>query len=409
MASSVFPTPATTALPPGAGNVIFSGISTGADYTYTTSLAAGKYILVAINSTGITSWESGSNGNQGYQGAASGTPMYIDLTATETAFNPYSTWNYRTTTFSGISLNYQQAEFANTGTLLAFPGGSNYITVTTDLVTWTTRSIAFSPATTTYQVAYNAAANPAWLATCTGTTTTSSAASSTDGVTWTLRDGAGSSGDIGRGCAINSAITNKYAMVAAGLSSYVFTSTNAVTWTRRTITAATVSPGYILTNNLSTGQVYVTTHNSTNYVTTSTDGVTWSTRLTGQTSTGASGAYGNGRYIVNAYNNGTSIGVSTDGVTWTSRTCPVAGNVFFANGKFWASATSAPGQVAVSTDGATWNVRNLLSSYNTTSTLGSGGFYYLNNKMYYQYSSIIFSPNPAYYTLYSAASATTLN
>ena len=97
-----------------------------------------------------------------------------------------------------------------------------------------------------------------------------------------------------------------------------FTSTDGVTWVKRTISGFTALDNPIFLN----GKFYFTSNSSSASFVSSSDGVTWATGTFPATAFWKSITYLNGIYFAVA--NGASAARSADGVTWTSFTMPAS-------------------------------------------------------------------------------------
>ena len=252
-------------------------------------------------------------------------------------------------------------------TFVSVASSTTSAATSTDGITWTQRTLPTSAdwSSVTYgNGVFVSMAQPA-------------AASSTDGITWTQR----TLPVLTR--AYWKAIygSNTFVAVAsdsAGMSAdYGATSTDGITWTQRTLPSAnwrSVTYG---------GSTFVAVSGSgmggfgVNIAASSTNGITWTQRTLPTNSIWRSVTYGNGTFVaVASYASSNTAASSTDGATWTLRTLPTnAGWIFvtYGNGAFIAVATSAA--AASSTDGITWTQRTLPTSADWTSvTYGNGAF-----------------------------------
>jgi hypothetical protein len=193
----------------------------------------------------------------------------------------------------------------------------------------------------------------------------STAASSTDGITWTL-------GTLPEYSSWNSVTYGNNTFVAIGSPGSVASSTDGATWTLRTLPNTNISwQGVTFGNNI----FAAITYNSTTAAS-STDGITWTLRTLPLLRSWKSVTYGNGTFVAVAYMQ-TSAASSTDGIEWTLRTLPDEArwnSVTYGNGTF-AAITYNSTTAASSTDGITWTLRTLPANAAWKSvTYGNGTF-----------------------------------
>jgi len=205
----------------------------------------------------------------------------------------------------------------------------------------------------------------------------------------------------------DAAATGRFTPTAYGNSTYVvglrhatdpngfsvYTSTNAVTWTARSVnwpSTFTYPLGLVYTDKfVMSAYVTGTALTNRNYFFTSTDGITWTTR-TGASSSGGyvmSLIYGNSTYV--AVNSGAGVNgiqTSTDGITWTNRTLAVDlssdgyvayGNSVFVFQGYGPSGSTYRAVIQTSTDAVTWTYRSTFvdSGYPKGLTFANGLFY----------------------------------
>lgn len=354
MGIATFPAPSAggaTAFP-SAGALVASSFETKGYYS--TTLAAGRYIVTAIGAQSNQGWPTNNNdhkkstfsvtsyANNVYQrNAQYGQPMVINLTTTDTVYITSATqhnspWSY---SFSGTNESYRIRErwdSANSDIDKFFWCGYNnadmYVsnklywvppTIPSPYNSNTDGRIAiYNVGSTSYrsQNACNYAAylNDAWF--------------------------------FARGHYVNPSTR----------TITLFRSTDFVTWGAVTTNTTASEPiqGMIYAN----GKYLVCSRDVTNTsnVAWSTDGITWTATNSNMTGSYPQHfAYGNGVYVLV----GTSgrISSSTDGITWAARTAPTTSTnyyrVLFANNLFLAlgdSTGSSYTAMAVSTDGTTW-------------------------------------------------------
>lgn len=203
-----------------------------------------------------------------------------------------------------------------------------------------------------------------YLATVASSTT---AAYSTDGLTWTTTTLPAAVGwnyvDFGNGVFF----ANPF-----GATSTCATSTDGITWTARTKPSSTDTRGAAYGPQ---GFSIVTLNGTASYV--STDAVTWTTGTLPSTAAWATNAYGNGVYV--ALGDALKTASSTDGVTWSAGTLPSIGTrtwqtLGFGGGKFIVVSGGGTGGAAgaYSTDGVTWTQTTVDSATTGLAPYGYG-------------------------------------
>jgi hypothetical protein len=412
-------------LPLGATGVVFAGWSSQGDYTYTTSVPVGNYIAYASpNGSNNFLRLPNSLGTSALTLSAANFPTgsaAVSVISAETAINFASSLvavPVSTTIFPGGG----SAGFIYDGTNIFQAGETpSSLIVSTNGITWTSRTPVFGTAQTVAYSGYNRIAfnngvtNKYIIVGRDISSTGGYISTSTDGVTWTARTGVAiSSNQNANGVVINAAATVKYCLVnySASTGNEIYSSTDAVTWVQRTV-IATSSPysGGVATNGTAaTNQIYVYANraSSGNNISTSTNGITWTTRSSAVPSTGSFGvAWGAGLYVVGT-SSATAYTTSTDGVTWTSRSFTV-GNFgtsgvwpHFLNGLFHIWGNS---QYITSTDGITWIQKNNILPVSTTgfTAIWNGTRYIVNP------NADNYTGRNSYYALYSTTGSTTLN
>lgn len=181
----------------------------------------------------------------------------------------------------------------------------------------------------------------------TGNNTTSSIATSSNGIDWTIRTTPTSTG-------LNAAAFGASTYVVVGNSGNVFSSTDLATWTSRTAGASAFND-VVFANSLfvavgAAGACY-----------TSPDGTTWTSR-----SAGAS-AFTRVIYVAGSINLFIAVGAagavytSPDGVTWTSRSAGAAqfNDIVYNSTSGTLVAVGGAGTIYTSTNGTTWTSRTL--------------------------------------------------
>ena len=290
------------------------------------------------------------------------------------SFIPYNiglTSNIQTQLNSGLSPNaptLTSANLINSGLVsnvfVAIAYTSTTAASSTDGITWTTRTMP--SAQNWLSVTYG---NGTFVAIAYSSTTT--AASSTDGITWTTRTmpsvSLWHSVTYGNGT---------FVAIAYG-STTAASSTDGITWTTRTLPLAPLWQSVTYGNGTFVAIAYATTTAAT-----STDGITWTTRTLSSAVNWISATYGNGTFVAVASNTTTVAASSTDGITWTTRTLPSSAQWYsaaYGNGTFVVISTNST-TAASSTDGITWTTRTLPSAVNWFSaTYGNGTFVVISN------------------------------
>jgi len=246
---------------------------------------------------------------------------------------------------TNISFNY--ALIYNNG--LYIVGGSNgLIKTSTDLVTWTTRSIGennndFIRSLTYGNGLYVYGGSNGVLGT------------STDGITWTARTS-------GTTQTIQTLTYGNGLYVYSGDNGFTGTSTDGITWT------------IPITNDaLTYGDGLYITAGKNGIIHTSTNGITWETRTSGTNQAINALAYGNGLYIYGG-NNGV-LDTSTDGITWTARTSGTTEAIrtlTYGDGLYvYGTNTNI---IGVSSDSINWSMNGISDTSINSITYGDGLF-----------------------------------
>ena len=236
----------------------------------------------------------------------------------------------------------------NAGTYAIASGDGNIFTSTNGANTWTKLSVGTS-ATALYDITY---ANNIWV-----TVGNAIARTSTDAITWTSRTvPANTWTAVGYGSGN---------FVIGGSAGVLASSTDAITWTAKTSPTSSAINAVTYQNNiwLAAGR---------NELLASTDSNTWYSLFTNNQTT----TYGNGLYVIGAAAG--RIATSTNGTTWSlknSGTTSAINRLTYGNGVY--VAVGAGGLVLTSTDATTWTSRTsgTASALNAV-TYGNGLYVY---------------------------------
>ena len=179
---------------------------------------------------------------------------------------------------------------------------------------------------------------------------TTSAASSTDGITWTLRTMPNTSSwdgvTYGNGTFVAVALNN---------TTLAASSTDGITWTLRTMPKALAWYGVTYGNG-----IFVAVASNTTSAASSTDGITWTLRTMPNVLAWYAVTYGNGTFVAVQGSGTISAASSTDGITWTLRTMP--------NASVWYAVTAAPFQSSINSQSIQGQTASIITT--TTYTLG---------------------------------------
>ena len=236
----------------------------------------------------------------------------------------------------------------NAGTYAIASSDGNIFTSTDGANTWTKLSVGTSATALNY-ITY---ANSTWI-----TVGSSIARTSTDAVTWTSRTvPANTWNAVGYG---------NGNFVIASATGNIATSTDAITWTAKTSPTISAINGVAYQNN-----IWLAVGSST--LLASTDSNTWYSLFSNNQTT----TYGNGLYVIGAA--GGRIATSTNGTTWSlknSGTTSAINRLTYGNGVY--VAVGAGGLVLTSTDATTWTSRTsgTASALNAV-TYGNGLYVY---------------------------------
>lgn len=261
--------------------------------------------------------------------------------------------------------NYQTALISSVTVGTGAPATWGRIYHSTDLITWNTKTngaqISVSTSNSSMNTfVYNGGVTEKYVWCGLTTQAAGSIWTSTDSITWTSRTLAGTVDNPGGVC-INANATNKYVLYnRANTANPMCYSTDAVTWTNVTFTTAGTPIGVCATNDTaSTDQIYVYGINSSgNNIITSTDAVTWTARSTGISAAVGGLLWFDSKYWAFTTASGRNFSTSTDGVTWTVTTAPFIitsasgrSRPFIANNKLFVQTANA---WVATTNGTTW-------------------------------------------------------
>lgn len=196
--------------------------------------------------------------------------------------------------------------------------------------------------------------------------------SSKDGYTWSTL------GSVLGGDTITSFVFANFLFVAVGISGVIYTSTDALTWIKRTspVLDSLYSIAHLGGQFIAVG--------SDGAVVTSVNGITWTSHAAPTVQNLYSAAYRNGRYVV--VGGGGVAFTSTDAATWTTQITATFNDLYQVisdNTQFVAVGGAAT--VLVSPDGVTWTSRTG-NAGDLRSIMFTGGRYYTvsNQLTFYQ-------------------------
>jgi hypothetical protein len=360
----------------GAGSLAVSAYTTTGHYT--TTLAAGKYVISVTNqggnidpqnvstsnNSGLSNrpkWNYADSVNDQYSiGNESGTATVVNLTTTA------QVWITNDMSYDNNPLGYVKYYSSVPGTQ-TFRGPSNYRAANSNIDV----GIPFAGVTENDTTRYRAG----WM--LAPTTNTGLYANSSNTINQAER---ASTDNINPGDDIYAVILMDTFMFIGGSAGAgtLWSSSNSTTWTTRTtglsgivydVAKGTVTNNYVAVSGSST---------ATTNISASTDGITWTTRNSGISQQLRCVTFGNNLYV--AAGLAGSITTSTDGTTWSTRTSPqtsVAWNfALYNNNKYLliaAEPTSAGINAAYSTDGTTWTGTSITGSARAEA-LTAGGF-----------------------------------
>lgn len=356
MGISTIPAASSTSAPYAGATTLAASAYTTTGF-YSTTLAAGKYVITVQPSGGTIDpqntnvsynsgtslapkWNFADDVNDLYAiGQDSGTPLTVNLTTTSTIFLTTDLrWNMSPVSYTRYYTSVPNSQF--------YRGSQNFRTANSN---WD-KGIAVYGNRNDNQ----SQTRMGWIP---ADTTFSGMASQS-----TLVDFADSmvTSDQNHGATemCNMLLMDNYMFVGLD-NAQLYSSSNSTTWALRT-TGLSGAIMDVANGNVANTYVAVSRSSSaTANLSVSTDGLTWGTRNSGVSANLNCVTFGNGLYV--AAGNSGNITTSTDGYTWATRTSPQTSNpwniALYNNGKYLllANTSTAAGiNAAYSTDGTTW-------------------------------------------------------
>ena len=333
----------------------------GGSYTNTSTFLAGSGTLYLSYITSST-----------LQGTLNGTSSLNNVVAVSTTGSSTPTqlgWNARA--LPSLTNGWSQVAYG-TSTFVALPSyGSNAAATSPDGVVWTLRTAAGDAYDQWSSLTYGGGLFVAVGTSVQGNTSVGTRVmTSPDGVTWTARTAAGDN-DVWTSVAYGN---GTYVAVGYGDGGIggdrVMTSPDGITWTVRTPPSSGLDwYGVTYGNGL-----FVAVSNYYGKVMTSPDGITWTERSAPASQWGAV-AFSNNIFVAVASTPTTTVVTSPDAITWTPRTPAVdLAGVSAVNNMFISGIVDDQHSFATSSDGITW------SSYTSLPTT-YGSFAYGNSRL----------------------------
>lgn len=356
---------------PSVSGKISDGAAYSTAYSLPATLNAGTYIMTQNQAATVT---------VGSATSSSTSAILINTSNTSSAninVAPISAWKNRLSSNAGAYLaigNSRYVTVSSSGT-----ASENYARSSTDLITWTSRSIG---ATSGYPQSLAFGVNK--FVALTGTPVSVSF-QSTDGLTWSTNGGSGNMYCYGVDYRSDFVAASKWFGWGSqyGGGNVIEYSTDANAWNSSSFGGAGTSinvvfagPGVALA--ASDAGVFRGTTNWT----------TWSSRTPAVAGSYSSGIYGD-KYVW-CMDSG-KIQTSADGTTWVQRTTPASGtnrSIAWTSGKY-AVQTGDTGQIMISTDAITWSLRT--STGLPSSNASHGRFKYGNGYFVMLISSSIWT------------------
>ena len=339
-------------------------------------------------------------------------PSTEDIALSATFLNPVVTIPAISSGTTGLSQVIWGLTYGS-GKFVGVTYGSSSIVSSTNGINWSS-SIGVLPASTFWTGLTYGNEKFVAISSAISANTSTTAASSTDGITWSLRT-------LPVGANWTRVVYGNGIFVALGAgpnmpanSTTAASSTDGITWSLRTL------PDLQVYGGLAYGQkkfIAIRNAQAVGGAASSTDGVTWiseTTTSSGSFSTCNSLIYADGKWVGLGYGTtgavATSAGYSTNGINWTFTTMPAAAQWYgltYGNGYFFATAGYAINStaMAISTNGITWTARTgntTITRYNAA--YGNGTFTAIdgNSSGNYIYINIASTPtNPTSFGLYA--------
>ncbi len=243
--------------------------------------------------------------------------------------------------------------------VVAVASGTRVLNYSYDCTTWTANATGM-PST----AAWTSLAFGEGVFVAVSTTSSTAAASSTDGITFTARTLPSSANWLS---VAYDSVNGNFAAVSGGTSTAAAYSTDGTSWSSATLP----SSGDWRCVAAGNGTLVALRYNSTEGAYSTDGGVTWDACDTlPVTGNWTSIAYGNGVFVA-VSTGGTVALTSTDGISWTQRVLPVSGNwssiTYSTSLKLFGAITNATTNgLATSPDGILWTGRTLTSAAYTS-------------------------------------------
>ena len=254
-----------------------------------------------------------------------GNGLFVAFSASSSQFSTSPdgiTWTTRTLPAPIAGNNILGAAFGNGVFVITFSGAN--VGLSNDGINWRTAPITSS--------AWSQVVFGNGLFVTVSSTSGTTAASSPDGVTWTIRTlpSTASWYSVGFGNGV-------FVATLSGASTTGAVSLDGITWTAMTMPSSLQWQAFAYGN----GKILAIPRGPTTVAATSVNGADWTTVTLPSSSDWVAGAYGNNSFLITAISS-TAAATSPDGVTWTARTMPSVTNysVVFATGKFVATGTT---------------------------------------------------------------------
>jgi len=362
--------------------------------SWSTVIARGETFIVGTSDAGgiaISNFDATElviNNKKSLHNGALGTVKHIKKLVKTKAWDQVSTKVIaKTAAFNGnkihLGSNWRGVTWGAGVFVARINGTSSSVATSPDGITWTSRTM---PVTASWRYGCWNGTVFCLIASASGTT----AATSTDGITWTLRTLPTSQGwgEI----AWNG---NVFCVVPSVSSSTAATSTDGITWVNRTM--STSQPWHGIAWN---GTVFCAVPYDATTAATSTDGITWNVSTMPEYGRYKIAWNGSIFYAVHGMtsNNSGTAAASTDGTSWEYRLLPYIGSwqdIIGSEGRFLVNNFRASGIYPISifsTDGLTWGIRVLNVGSGYSSGAWNGKYYCLVSSNSSTYDSAISLP-----------------